>query len=216
MARENNPGESGNIGTRLTRSRSRVHGDSSGPRPETTGLQIAAVDDSEMTTPADFAIEDGGRPVENDPARRIEQLERELLAVRAELKSSLERYHASSEEFTTANEEITSVNEELQSTNEELKTSQEELRLVNAKLLGLNNQLAAKIKELETQHADLKNLVAATDVATICLDRDFQIRWFTPAAGRVIRLTEHDCGRPLTDFSHDFAVEDLLEISRKV
>ena len=109
-----------------------------------------------------------------------------------------------------------SINEELQSTNEELETSKEELQSLNEELSTVNNQLATKVEELETQHADLKNLVSATDVATVCLDRDNRIRWFTPTATRVIRFTQADTGRPVSDFAHDFDRDDLVDVARQV
>jgi two-component system CheB/CheR fusion protein len=151
-----------------------------------------------------------------DEHRVIQQLEQELSGTKDDLQSTLEQFEASNEEFKAANEEVMSINEELQSTNEELETSKEELQSLNEELTTVNGQLAAKVEELETQHADLKNLVSATDVATVCLDRDKLIRWFTPAAIRVIRLNEADVGRSLSDLSHDFDRDDLEEVTGQV
>ena len=102
-----------------------------------------------------------------------------------------------------------SINEELQSTNEELETSKEELQSLNEELSTVNLQLASKVEELEVKHADLENLVSATDIATVCLDTDLKIRWFTPAAGQVIRIQKSDIGRPLRDLQHDFDANEL-------
>jgi two-component system CheB/CheR fusion protein len=151
-----------------------------------------------------------------DEHRVIQQLEQELAGTKDDLQSALEQFEASNEEFKAANEEVMSINEELQSTNEELETSKEELQSLNEELSTVNNQLASKVEELESQHADLKNLVAATDVATICLDRDKRIRWFTPAATRVIRLNEADAGRSLSDLSHDFDRDELTDVAGQV
>jgi len=154
------------------------------------------------------------RPLED--AQRIVLLEQQLTTARADLQTTLDHFAASNEEFEATNEEVAIINEELRSTNEELERSKKELQSLNQELTAVNNQLAAKVKQLETQHADLKNLVAATDVATVCLDRDLHIRWFTPAAIRAIRLTGDDSGRPISDLGHDFSQEDLVDVSRVV
>ncbi|QDU36859.1 Aerobic respiration control sensor protein ArcB [Maioricimonas rarisocia] len=146
----------------------------------------------------------------------IRQLEDELASTKEDLKSTIEQLETSNEEYKASNEEVMSINEELQSTNEELETSKEELQSLNEELTTVNNQLAAKVDELETRNADLTNLIAATDVATICLDTDLCIRWFTPAAREIVRLSESDKGRPLSDLSHDLTDDDLPRVAGTV
>ncbi len=146
----------------------------------------------------------------------IRQLEDELSATREDLQTTIEQFAASNEEFKASNEEVMSINEELQSTNEELETSKEELQSLNEELSTVNLQLASKVDELEVKHADLENLIAATEVATICLDSDMKIRWFTPAAQQVIRIKPSDQGRPLDDLQDDFTEKDLIEKCEKV
>ncbi|MFO0791419.1 MAG: chemotaxis protein CheB [Pirellulales bacterium] len=196
-----------------------VFEDRSGSSPETSGNEIAVLNTSALKPRRSEDLPAHRDPVSGhdlDENKVIRQLEQELAATRDDLQATLEQFEASNEEFKAANEEVMSINEELQSTNEELETSKEELQSLNEELSTVNNQLAAKVEELETQHADLKNLVGATNVATVCLDRDIRIRWFTPAATRVIRLSEADAGRPLSDFAHDFDHDDLGEVTRQV
>jgi PAS domain S-box-containing protein len=139
-----------------------------------------------------------------------------LAATKDDLQATVEQLESSNEEFKVSNEEVMSINEELQSTNEELETSKEELQSLNEELSTVNNQLAGKVDELETKTSDLQNLLTATDVATICLDTDLAIRWFTPAAQEVIRLREADKGRPLADFADDFNDGELVKVARRV
>ncbi len=115
-----------------------------------------------------------------------------------------------------SNEEVMSINEELQSTNEELETSKEELQSLNEEILTVNMQLASKVDELEIKHADLENLIAATDVATVCLGTDLSIRWFTPATRELIRIKPADIGRPVHDLQNDFVNDDLVEECEQV
>ena len=139
----------------------------------------------------------------------IKRLEYELQNARDDLQASTEQCRISDEEFRASNEEVRSINEELQSANEELETSKEEMQSFNEELTTVNQQLALKVDELEAKHADLENLIAATDVATICLNADLTIRWFTPAAQKVVRIRRSDFGRPLDELAHDLTEGDL-------
>ena len=126
----------------------------------------------------------GAEEADFDQQAIVRQLEDELAAMKEDLQTTLEQLATTNEEFKTTHEELLSMNEELQSTNEELETSKEELQSLNEELSTVNNQLGIKVEELEKKHADLENLLAATDVATICLDADLTVRWFTPAGRR--------------------------------
>ncbi|GAA5509963.1 chemotaxis protein CheB [Novipirellula caenicola] len=139
----------------------------------------------------------------------IRHLENELRLVKDEFQSSLEHFEIAHEEYKASNEEVLSVNEELQSTNEELETSKEELQSLNEELATVNQELASKIDELERKHADLENLVSATQIPTICLDNHLAIRWFTPAVESLIRVRQSDQGRSICDLAHDFLDGDL-------
>ncbi len=139
------------------------------------------------------------------------QLEEELRATKDDLQSSVERAEGSNEELKVSNEEVVSVNEELQSINEELESSKEELQSLNEELSTVNQQLLSKVTELETAYADLKNLLASSEIATICLDRDFRIRWFTPAMNSLFNVIESDLGRPISDFAAALSGGALLD-----
>ena len=80
------------------------------------------------------------------------------------------------------NEEAMSVNEEFQSTNEELETSKEELQSLNEELTALNSQLQETLEHQRATSNDLHNMLDSSGVATLFLDGDLKIRFFTPAA----------------------------------
>lgn len=146
----------------------------------------------------------------------IRQLELDVKIAREDLQAHAEETETANEELKAANEEMMSMNEELQSSNEELETSKEELQSLNEELTTVNNQLQGKVEELEGTNNDLENLLASTDLATIFLDRDFNIRRFTPAIRRLVSLAQGDTGRPITDFAQRFSDERLLEDAREV
>jgi two-component system CheB/CheR fusion protein len=144
------------------------------------------------------------------------QLQEELRATREDLQSAVSQLKTSNEELRASHEETMSINEELQSMNEELESSKEELQSVNEELNTVNTQLQHKVGELEVANADLRNLLASNEVATLCLDRSFRIKWFTPAAHRLFNLLPADIGRPIADLSLAAMDPGLIENARVV
>jgi two-component system, chemotaxis family, CheB/CheR fusion protein len=140
---------------------------------------------------------------------RITDLERELDTTRTELHAAIHNLELSSEEQKAVNEEAMSVNEEFQSTNEELLTSKEELQSLNEELTALNNQLQETLDRQRTTSNDLQNVLYSTDVATLFLDLDLNIRFFTPPTKSLFNVIPGDVGRPLADL-HSLATDTHL------
>ncbi len=132
---------------------------------------------------------------------RVAELERELEATRAELRGAIRNLEIAGEEQTAINEETLSVNEEFQSTNEELLTSKEELQSLNEELTALNSQLQETLERQRTTSNDLQNILYSTDIATIFLDEQLNIRFFTPATRSLFKVIASDIGRPLSDLT---------------
>jgi two-component system CheB/CheR fusion protein len=152
------------------------------------------------------------RPPKAHPhSARLAELEQELLQVRSEARATHEEMQTSQEEFRSAHEELQSTNEELQSTNEELTTSKEEMQSLNEELQTLNAELQTKVDELSRSSNDMKNLLNSTDIATLFLDNDLNVRRFTPQATNIIKLIPADVGRPITDLSSDLRYPELAE-----
>ncbi len=112
---------------------------------------------------------------------RIDSLEDELRYTKENLQATIEELETSNEELQATNEELVASNEELQSTNEELQSVNEELYTVNA-------EYQRKIAELSELTTDMDNLLESTEVGTIFLDRDLNIRKFTPQIGQEFHL----------------------------
>jgi two-component system CheB/CheR fusion protein len=136
-------------------------------------------------------------------------IEQELAATKTELRSAIRNLELSNEEQRTVNEEALSVNEEFQSTNEELLTSKEELQSLNEELTALNGQLQETLERQRTTSSDLQNVLYSTDVATLFLDSDLNIRFFTPATRSIFNILPSDIGRPLADL-HSLANDHEL------
>src|SRR5262249_28747220 len=115
----------------------------------------------------------------------------------------------SQEEMKASSEEMQSTNEELRSTMEELETSKEELQSVNEELQTLNQQNRHKVEELAQLSSDLQNLLSATDIATLFLDRELRILRFTPKLGDLFNVRITDRGRPISDLTHRLGESDF-------
>ncbi len=147
---------------------------------------------------------------------RITELERSLAATRIELQSALHHIEMSSEEHKAITEETLSINEEYQSANEELLTSKEELQSLNEELTVLNAQLQETLEKQRTAANDLQNVLYSTDVATIFLDTELKIRYFTPATKSLFNVIPGDIGRPLADLNSVATDRHLLEDAQTV
>ena len=147
---------------------------------------------------------------------RTTQLEQELEMAREDLQSAIRDLDLSNQEQKAINEEAMSVNEEFQSTNEELETSKEELQSLNEELTALNSQLHETVEQQRGASNDLQNILNSTDVATLFLDAELNIRFFTPAAKSLFNVIPSDVGRPLADLTRRFDDENLLPDARSV
>jgi len=153
-----------------------------------------------VPAPRAAATRAGGRAADAS-APRIAELEQELEAMATELKGAIRDLDASTEEQKAINEEALSVNEEYQSTNEELLTSKEELQSLNEELTALNSQLQETLERQRKTANDLQNVLNSTDIATIFLDSELRIRFFTPATASIFSVIANDIGRPLADLN---------------
>lgn len=151
-------------------------------------------------------VEEGG-----DQETLILQMEEETQRLRERLQATTEEYESANEEMKAANEELQSINEEYRSTTEELETSKEELQSVNEELQTVNAELKNKVEEVTRAHSDMENLMAATDIATLFLDRSLQIQRYTPATTELFNIRAGDRGRPISHLTNKLAYEKLEE-----
>lgn len=147
---------------------------------------------------------------------RVAELERELKATQLDLQAALHSLDAAKQEQSAAAEDASSVNEEYQTTNEELLTSKEELQSLNEELTALNSQLQETLEHSRTTSNDLQNVLYSTDVATLFLDTNLNIRFFTPASRALFTLIPGDVGRPLADLHSLSTDQDLQKDAEEV
>jgi two-component system CheB/CheR fusion protein len=140
---------------------------------------------------------------------RQKELELELQRNHEELQSTREEMQTSQEELKSTNEELQSTNEELQSTNEELTTSKEEMQSLNEELQTVNIELQSKVNDLVNANNDMKNLLNSTEIATLFVDKELNIRRFTDPITHIFKLRNTDLGRPFTDLVTDLLYPEI-------
>lgn len=145
--------------------------------------------------------------IQNANLENINDLQIELQQTRESLQATIEELQTSNEEQQSTNEELVASNEELQSTNEELQS-------VNEELFTVNEEYQKKNEELAVMAADLDNLLSNLNIATLFLDPELRIRKFTPAVQSIIKLVDHDIGRPIADLAHSLGGEFLQDVAR--
>jgi two-component system CheB/CheR fusion protein len=62
----------------------------------------------------------------------------------------------------------------------------------------------------------MKNLLNSTDIATLFLDKELNIRRFTNQATKIFKLIKSDIGRPFTDLVSDLIYPDLSDDALEV
>jgi two-component system CheB/CheR fusion protein len=153
----------------------------------------------------------------------VSDLSREhITSLEHELRYTKENLQATVEELETSNEELQATNEELVASNEEMQSTNEELQSVNEELYTVNAEYQRKIGELTEMTDDMNNLFRSTDVGVIFLDRDLNIRRFTPRIAETFHLLPQDLGRPIQGFAHNIEndvftdIQNVLETEQSV
>ena len=139
----------------------------------------------------------------------VRRLEEELQETRERLHLTIEQGEVTTEELKASNEELQAINEELRSATEELETSKEELQSVNEELATVNMELKEKVDEISGSHSDLQNLMHSSDIGTVFLTRDLNIKRYTRRVEQLLNIIESDIGRPFEHITHKFDYNGL-------
>jgi two-component system, chemotaxis family, CheB/CheR fusion protein len=176
------------------------------------GLYLVSFERPSMPpAPASAVTHEGDQAI-----KQIADLSRELQYAKEVHQSTVEELETANEELKSTNEELQSTNEELQSTNEELETSKEEMQSLNEELQTVNAEVQGKMDDLQRVNDDMKNLLNGTNIATVFLDNELNIKRYTEQAKRVIRLIPSDVGRPIGDLVNRLRYSSLLDDAQEV
>lgn len=162
---------------------------------------------------SEFKVETPGKKASS---KKQKELQAELHRSYEELKITREEMQTSQVELRSINEELQSTNEELQSANEELTTSKEEMQSLNEELQTVNQELQSKVNDLLLMNDDMKNLLNSTEIATLFLDKNLNIRRFTDLVTNIFKLRPTDIGRPFTDMVSQLQYPEMDANAREV
>jgi two-component system CheB/CheR fusion protein len=183
-------------------------------------LSVQPIDTPEYRRMALVLFLESEQPTTLGPTRSedtlIKRLRQDMAALQAQLQSTLAEYAAMNEDLKVANEELTSLNEELQVKAAELEYNKDQLQMANSQLLAINSENRHNIAEMQRLWANLQNLISASDVASLFLDGELCIRWFTPSTRHVFNLLPGDEGRSVQDITHSLNYDDLHHDARMV
>ncbi len=107
--------------------------------------------------------------------RKIQKLEEELAASRADMIAFVQEQEAFVEELQSANEEVVSSNEELQSVNEELETSKEEIESTNEELTTTNQELQTRNELLNESYQYSDAILDNIHDPLLVLDKELRV-----------------------------------------
>ncbi len=167
-----------------------------------------------LVTFEDVGLDTEAPPV--GPAPEAQALKRELELARDELERLVLDRDSSIEGLNQDNAELETVNEELQAALEELAGNRTDLESINLELTAVNRELEHHLAERGRANSDLQNLMAATAIAIVFLDRDLHVMRFTPAAVDLFHFIEADIGRPLSHLQHTLVYPELLRDAERV
>jgi two-component system CheB/CheR fusion protein len=162
---------------------------------------------SERRMASNGSSEAAKKSVDTDVTRHLEQA---LEITKAQLRETIEQSDASSEELKASNEELQAMNEELRSATEELETSREEVDSVNGEMTEANRELTRKVDQLAIANSDLQNLIAATALAIVFLDRELRVMRYTPPAVELFNFIPTDIGRPFSDLANRLDYPEIV------
>jgi two-component system CheB/CheR fusion protein len=155
-------------------------------------------------------------PGQQEVQALIQRLQEEVVSLNSHLQITVEQYETAGEEHKAAIEELQAMNEELRSATEELETSREELQALNEEMLTVNHELKIKYEEVSAANSNLQNLISSTDIATIFLDRQLKLKFYTPRVEHIFNVIPTDVGRPLAHLTHRLEYSALPEDTERV
>lgn len=98
----------------------------------------------------------------------------------------------------------------------ELAAARHELTAIRDKLHRTGEDTRAKLAALEQQAREQRDLLAATGLAMLFVDRELRIQHHTPPLQQLIHVWPHDRGRPISDLTSCLDYRELAGDLRQV
>ncbi|WP_462265340.1 CheR family methyltransferase [Mucilaginibacter sp.] len=152
----------------------------------------------------------------DENAIRVEQLERELIQTRINMRMITEEQEAANEKLQGYNEELLSASEEQQSLNEELETSKEELQSTNEEIIIVNKELLDRNDQLNRSRLYTEAIVDTIRDPLLILNQELRVQRASRSFYTKFQLAEKEVeGRLLYEIAKGKwnlpPLKDLLE-----
>ncbi|MEO7394675.1 MAG: PAS domain-containing protein, partial [Chitinophagaceae bacterium] len=134
----------------------------------------------------------GHAVIKNEQEIRIQQLEKDLMHAREDMRSITDEQETINEELQSSNEELLSGSEELQSLNEEMETSKEELQSTNEELITVNQEIFDRNEQLNLAKLYAEAIVDTIHEPLLVLSSDFKVKSASKSFFKTFRLIEED------------------------
>jgi two-component system CheB/CheR fusion protein len=90
------------------------------------------------------------------------------------------------------------------------------MQSMNEELQTVNHELQSKVDEVSRSNNDMTNLLNSTDIATLFLDSELQVRRYTKPTTKLFNLIPTDVGRPITNITSELMYTELPEDAQEV
>jgi two-component system CheB/CheR fusion protein len=90
------------------------------------------------------------------------------------------------------------------------------MQSLNEELQTVNIELQSKVNDFVHANDDMKNLLNSTEIATLFLDKQLNIRRFTDPVANIFKVRNSDIGRPLTDLGSNLLYPEMDSDAHKV
>lgn len=107
--------------------------------------------------------------------------------------------------------ELKSAQQENRALSQQIDAHNKELNATNEELFSVNTELQEKIGELKDANQDINNLLEGINIGTIFLDKELNIRRFTPSLKLHFNLKNDDIGRNIVHFSTNLINANIQE-----
>lgn len=164
----------------------------------------------------DETASEAARKTADGQEKQIRELQFALEFMRSRLESMRHENERVGSELQVANEAIVSFNEKCRAASKELQLSKQETLAISEELHAVKWELKVRLEAETRALGDVQNLMVATDVGILFLDRNLCIKKFTPQLAGQFNITVADEGRPITHFTNSLEYPLLAEDARAV
>jgi two-component system CheB/CheR fusion protein len=90
------------------------------------------------------------------------------------------------------------------------------MQSLNEELQTVNSEQNAKMEDMARMSDDMRNLLNSTEIITVFLDKELNVRRFTSGANKLFKLIPKDVGRPLSDIVSNLLYPGMTEEAQEV